>query len=462
MLAPQITTQCSRTALRSASRCAPKLAWGQSSLRYQSSTSSPAPPSVSSATSKPSDAKAEFRHNELAKIIRDTVKSTGPIPISQYMQFCLSHPTQGYYSKGDVFGQKGDFITSPEISQIFGELVAIWFLTRWMEKGSPSRVRIVELGPGRGTLMDDIVRTLSNFPGVASSLKSIHLVENSLAMREVQRKKLESRIEGKDIALNWYTGINEIPENEDEYTFFVAHEFFDAMPINTFEKTDMGWREVQVTHDPSFDPEISTPSAPSGLRFALSSSPTPLSTILPETSPRFSKLLSGSRVEVSQDSYKIMRQLGEIVNQGKGGCGLVIDYGAHKASYNSFRAFRKHEIVDVFQDPGNCDLTANVDFAYLGESLSNLSTPLGPMSQASFLQALGFHPRLAKLVEAAPEERREEIEKGAKRLVDLLGMGTQYQVMGVVSGVEELKEGIYPFSLKKEEEKQVASRVLRP
>ncbi|KIR81893.1 hypothetical protein I306_01204 [Cryptococcus gattii EJB2] len=416
-------------------------------LRYQST-------STVSSSSKPA-----AKLNELAKVIRDSIKSTGPIPASRYMQFCLSHPVHGYYSKGDVFGQKGDFITSPEISQIFGELVAIWFLTRWMEVDSPTQVRIVELGPGRGTLMDDVLRTLFNFPGIAASINSVHLVENSEAMREVQSQTLSPRIEGKDVKLNWYTSVEEIPETKDEFTLFVAHEFFDAMPINVFEKTDMGWREVLIDRDPSYSPDLPTSSSPSGLRFTLSSSPTTLSTILPSTSPRFANLPSGSRIEVSQDSYKIMHRLGQVINQGLGGCGLVVDYGADKAFASSFRAFRKHEIVDVFEDPGSCDLTANVDFAYLRESLTGIATSLGPISQAQFLLSLGIQPRLRKLLDTAPLDRREAIEKGAKRLIDVLGMGSQYQVMGVVSGEPEMKEGIYPFSVKKE---TVESKVLRP
>nr|ODN93190.1 hypothetical protein L203_00459 [Cryptococcus depauperatus CBS 7841] len=398
--------------------------------------------------------------NELAKIIRDSIKSTGPIPVSRYMQFCLSHPVHGYYSKGDVFGQKGDFITSPEISQVFGEAIAVWFLTRWMDADSPTRVRLVELGPGRGTLMDDVLRTLFNFPGISASIANIHLVENSEAMRGIQSQTLAPRIKDKDINIDWYTGLDEIPQSTDEYTLFVAHEFFDAMPINIFEKTDMGWREVQVNCDPSFSHDL--PISSSGLRLTLSPSATTLSSLLPCTSPRFASLPTGSRIEVSQDSFKIMLQLGNLINQGVGGCGLVVDYGADRAFADSFRAFKKHEIVGVFDSPGECDLTANVDFAYLRESLAGTATPLGPISQAQFLLSLGLQPRLRKLLESAPPSRREHIEKGAKRLIDTLGMGSQYQILGITSGTEVLKEGIYPFPLKQEKKEQVASRTLKP
>ncbi|WWD18208.1 hypothetical protein CI109_102658 [Kwoniella shandongensis] len=427
-------------------------------VRFQS-TSTPTSPSSDIPAVVPSQ-------NELTRIIRDTIKATGPIPVSRYMQFCLSHPVHGYYSKGDVFGQKGDFITSPEISQIFGELVAIWFLTRWTEADSPTRVRIVELGPGRGTLMDDILRTLFNFPGIAASIRSVHLVENSEAMRGIQSDRLSSRVEGKDIDLNWYTGVNEIPESPDEFTLFVAHEFFDAMPINVFEKTDMGWREVQVDTDSAYSPGLPTSASSSGLRLSISRSTTPLSTILPTTSPRFANLPVGSRIEIAQDSWKIMRHVGQLLSgssekgkaKAKGGCGLVIDYGADRAFGGSFRAFQNHKLADVFDDPGNADLTANVDFAYLRESLTGTATPLGPISQSHFLLSLGLQPRLRKLLETAPPERKELLSQGAQRLIDTLGMGSQYQVMGVVSGTDELKEEIYPFPLAS----KPVSRVLKP
>ncbi|KAK8865615.1 hypothetical protein IAR55_000759 [Kwoniella newhampshirensis] len=460
-----LNNQALRASLRAVSKLPRRATGDDLALIFARSQSTLIPPSSDNlaSTSIPSS-----KQNELSRIIRDTIKATGPIPVSRYMQFCLSHPIHGYYSKGDVFGQKGDFITSPEISQIFGELVAIWFLTRWMEADSPTRVRIVELGPGRGTLMDDILRTLFNFPGIAASIRSVHLVENSEAMRVVQSDKLSSRVEGKDVKLNWYTGVNEIPESPDEYTLFVAHEFFDAMPINVFEKTDMGWREVQVDNDSAFSSGLPTASSSSGLRLSISRTATPLSTILPSTSPRFANLPVGSRIEIAQDSWKIMRHVGQLLSgtssdgkgkgKGKGGCGLVVDYGADRAFRSSFRAFQNHKLVDTFDDPGDADLTANVDFAYLRESLTGTATPLGPIPQSQFLLSLGLQPRLRKLLDTAPPERRELLSQGAQRLIDTLGMGSQYQVMGVVNGTDELKQEIYPFPLAA----KPVSQVLKP
>ncbi|KAL7423569.1 hypothetical protein Q5752_001149 [Cryptotrichosporon argae] len=366
------------------------------------------------------------------------------------MQLCLTHPTAGYYSKGDVFGTKGDFITSPEISQIFGELVAIWLLTRWMAAGSPARTRLVELGPGRGTLMDDILRTLSTFPKIRHTVQSVKLVETSARLRDIQETRLAPRLESgaTRTALGWADSIEGVPES-DEFTMLVAHEFFDAMPIHTFERTAEGWREVRVDVDPSYDPKFPALSAglgSSGLRLTLSREPTTPSSLLPASSPRWAGLPVGSRIEVSPESWKIMRRAGTLLGGSGGsggGAGLVVDYGGDRTYGSSFRAFKEHKIVDVLAQPGHADLTANVDFAYLRESVDGLATPLRPTPQASFLLALGLQPRLMQLVASAPPVRRADIEQGAKRLVDRLGMGGQYQVMGVVPLNE--KAEVYPF-----------------
>ncbi|RSH90450.1 hypothetical protein EHS25_001055 [Saitozyma podzolica] len=426
----------------------------------------------------------------LSQVIKDSIRSTGPMSVARYMQFCLSHPTEGYYQKGDVFGKKGDFITSPEISQIFGEslnhgpsefhavlvaqlltraqLVAIWLLTRYIAAGNPPRVRLVELGPGRGTLMDDILRTLFTFPGIGSAIRSIHLVENSGKMRDIQGTKLAPRLEGRGVDLRWSDKIEDVSQTDD-FTLLVAHEFFDAMPVNVFEKTPQGYREVLVSSSPT----VSSVN-PSGLHLALSQEPTPLSTVLPATSPRFARLPIGSRIELAQDSWRIMRKLGEIVGGGTNasarasatsvgesggsfavdgvegaggrGAGLVIDYGADRVFGSSFRAFRNHKIVDIFDEPGSSDLTANVDFTYLRESLDGLSAKaLGPIPQSQFLLSLGLQPRLTKLLASATDdERRSQLQHGAKRLIDSLGMGSQYQVMGVVPASQGETE-VYPF-----------------
>ncbi|BGP54659.1 hypothetical protein JCM8202v2_002246 [Rhodotorula sphaerocarpa] len=200
------------------------------------------------------------------------------MPVSRYMTLCLQHPTLGYYTTRTVFGKEGDFITSPEISQVFGELLGIWFVTQWVAQGAPPRVRVVELGPGRGTLLADVLRTFRSLPEQSRPpVTSIHLVEASEQLRGVQRLKLattgfaETRTE-------WYSDIKEVPTSTDEFTVFIAHEFFDALPIHVFENTQNGWREVLVdVADPKTIVSTANPADP--LRMVLAPTPTPASAL---------------------------------------------------------------------------------------------------------------------------------------------------------------------------------------
>ncbi|KAG8930646.1 hypothetical protein FRC01_002450 [Tulasnella sp. 417] len=383
---------------------------------------------------------------KLAKIIEDTIRSTGPIPVSKYIQLCLSHPTEGYYMKGDIFGTKGDFITSPEISQAFGELVGIWLLSRWLEDGKPSRVQLVELGPGRGTLMDDILRATRGFKEFTSALTSVTLVETSEHLRKKQNEKLEKY----GVPLSWHDRIEDVPQ--DAYSLIVAHEFFDAMPIHVLQKTERGFREVMVGLDSTtliknrspldIDTTLASPTVQqtsSRLNFTLSAEPSPVTSVLVASSPRFANLPTGSRIEVSPASFKIAHNVGNLVE--KGGAALIVDYGGPRFFGNSFRAFRKHKVVEVFDEPGSSDLTANVDFAYLKEAMPQPGLFHGLLSQRDFLLKMGIEVRRNALMKnAIDDKRRKDIEHSVNRLIDPLGMGTQYQVMAVTP-----KERPYPF-----------------
>jgi len=397
----------------------------------------------------------------IEKILLDTIKVTGPISFGTYMQMCLSHPTEGYYMKSaqQVFGEKGDFTTSPEISQVFGELVGIWLLSQWLYAGNSRRLRLVELGPGRGTLMHDILRVLSQFSAAREAIEAVHLVETSPNMRQRQDEKLSPLASKHEWDVQWHTSIEEIPHDPSRFTLLVAHEFFDALPFNLIQKTQQGWQEVLIaaadsaqpaglnssslnvdtTLDRKREPTDSPSNPPSRFRRVLSRLPTASSTLLGLSSSRFKDLPSGSHVEISPTAFKIARKVGELVHDPEStrecsaGSALVVDYGAEKAFGNSFRAFKDHKIVDVFERPGECDLTVNIDFAYLKEALAGVATPLGPLAQGTFLTSMGLTARVEALKKAAKsEERAAEIDRAANRLVDKTGMGSQYQVMGIV------------------------------
>ncbi|KAI9508435.1 DUF185-domain-containing protein [Russula earlei] len=409
------------------------------------------------------------------KILLDTIKANGPVSFATYMQLCLSHPTEGYYMNpaNSVIGALGDFITSPEISQVFGELLGIWLSLQYRSTGAKHDVQLVELGPGRGTLMDDILRTLSQFPHTWGSVKHAHLVESSPALRAVQEKKLQAWDGEHGLKLHWHDSIDDVPEADGVYTMLVAHEFFDALPFHLIEKTHQGWKEVLITSIP--DPAAKTVLRPSDVLFAsqpspsptplsnpshdrslpitqtrfrpvLAAEPSPVSSLLGASSPRFSSLPIGARIEVSAASFQTSRKLGTLISRGAGGSALIIDYGKDHAVGNSFRAFKAHALADPFDAPGQADLTANVDFAYLVEALAGTATAHGPLSQRSFLLQMGIGARIAALKRAAASpDRARAVEKAAARLVDVMGMGREYKVLGVTGGVGGSAEEKWPF-----------------
>ncbi|KAF9787471.1 S-adenosyl-L-methionine-dependent methyltransferase [Thelephora terrestris] len=407
---------------------------------------------------------------KIEKIILDTIKANGPVSFSEYMSLCLAHPTEGYYTKPlrDILGARGDFVTSPEISQVFGELIAVWFLTRWLTNGTSSPFRIVELGPGKGTLMADILRAFSQFQAAKVAIQEIHLVETSHPLRSVQEQALKPFIDELGLKIQWHDNLDTITSTDKQYTMVLAHEFFDALPFHLIEKSQNGWREIKID-SVSIKPETTTilkppgstttlhkqtksntPTANSNFRL-VASQPSPSSSLLGLASPRFKDLPIGTRVEVSPASFKIAHRIGQLLStkaesSGLGGAALMVDYGGDHLHGDSFRAFKNHKLVDVFHQPGECDLTANVDFAFLKEAVSDLLLTHGPISQADFLTRMGIDVRVEALKSQASTERADEIEKAAKRLTDLTGMGKQYKVLGFTSAaVPGEDNGPWPF-----------------
>ncbi|WFD34030.1 hypothetical protein MCUN1_000858 [Malassezia cuniculi] len=435
----------------------------------------------------------------LKRLLADSIK----VP---YMQACLMNPDYGYYAgkhglEGNhVLGSRGDFITSPEISQVFGELLAIFFVMRWQSAGSPASVRLVEFGPGRGTLLGDMLRTFATFAPMIKCLHTIQLVEASPMLIVEQEQTLKAALEkvgktlvpadtpvdklGKDeIRVEWFPSYHAVPVEPTAWTIAVAHEFFDALPIHIFEKRTEGWREVMVDVDTGSNGSVSVLKASDlgkepekKLRYVLSPGETPWTKLLAVQSGRFDTVQPGQRVEVSPLSWVAARRMGELVSgydaqkvsgDGKplplsreenerrsapsaGGCGLIIDYGGAQFFSNSFRAFRSHKLIDPLELPGESDLTANVDFNYLNTAINSTDArAYGLLSQGDFLRSMGMSVRVEKLTKENPE-RAAAIAAAAARLVDSTGMGTQYKFMAVSAppaqraGTDSTEE-IYPF-----------------
>ncbi|CAG8486622.1 8075_t:CDS:10 [Diversispora eburnea] len=347
-----------------------------------------------------------------AKYLKEYIKNNGPISIAQYMREVLTNPKSGYYMKGDVFGRKGDFITSPEISQTFGELIGIWFLTQWNAQGKPNEFQIVELGPGRGTLMDDVLHCYRLIDG-------IHLIEVSPELRKIQRLKLCGnniaegnschRIDG--LKFFWHNSIEEIPEN--------------------------GWREILVDID---DSELS----PYHFQFKLSSEP--INTTTTTSSSSISSLLKkfidssnnnnkfniGDKIEISFESEKISTQIAKHIHNNKG-ASLIIDYGKDFIQGNTLRV-------------SQADLSANVNFQYLKESAKNLVNTYGPITQSKFLQTIGIKIRLEVLLKSTSPDRHESLISSVIRLIDPLSMGNIYKVLAFLPKEESQVPPIFGLS----------------
>ncbi|MDP6706949.1 MAG: SAM-dependent methyltransferase [Alphaproteobacteria bacterium] len=345
--------------------------------------------------------------SSLAGHLKRLIAANGPIPVSRYMAEALGHPEHGYYARRDPLGADGDFTTAPEISQMFGELIGLWCVEFWQRLGRPASLGLVELGPGRGTLMADALRAARLEPAFLDAV-SVHLVETSPALEALQRERLEG------LGACWHRSLETVPEG---CLLALANEFFDALPVRQFERGEQGWHERLVANGGE------------ALGFVLS--PTCLAeSLLPEA---FAGATVGSVVEVAPSRAATMAALaGRIAAHG--GAALVIDYGhADSAPGDTLQAVKQHAFHDVLSGPGEADLTAHVDFQALAEAARAAGAEAhGPVPQGDFLTALGIDLRAARLAAARPE-RAAEIERARSRLVAVDEMGRLFKALAVTA-----------------------------
>ncbi|XP_067149401.1 protein arginine methyltransferase NDUFAF7, mitochondrial [Apteryx mantelli] len=369
-----------------------------------------APPLPAAAARPCSGARGEAaagseRDGALLRHLLFKLRATGPVTVAEYMREALTNPGQGYYTRRGGVGESGDFVTSPEISQVFGELIGIWYISEWIATGKPKAFQLVELGPGRGTLTDDILRVFNQLASLLSKCDvSIHLVEVSPTLSEIQALmltggKLQPNPEDKSaymkgisktgIPIFWYRDIQDVPQG---YSFYLAHEFFDALPIHKFQRTEKGWREVLV----DIDPEV-----PDQLRFVLAPSSTPATEnfIQPEE--------TRDHVEVCPEAGVLIQRLASRLEKG-GGAALIADYGHDGTKTDTFRGFQNHKLHDVLKAPGTADLTADVDFSYLRKMTQGRTATLGPIKQREFLKNMGIDLRLQVLLQNSQDTATQE------------------------------------------------------
>ncbi len=326
--------------------------------------------------------------------IRRRIAVAGPMPVGEYMALCLGDPEHGYYRTRDPLGAGGDFITSPEISQMFGELIGLWMAAVWTRMDSPKSVNIVELGPGRGTLMNDALRAVKVLPAFRAAV-ALHLVEISPAMQAHQERTLA----GQDVRTTWHPSLDEVPEGP---AIIIANEFFDALPVSQAVKTASGWHERQIEID-------------NGGHLAF--------TIAPEPLPGFETLLPPAVRAAPAGAIFEWRAETEAMELGRriarhGGAALVIDYGhAESAAGDTLQAVGRHAYADVLGWPGHVDLTAHVDFQALARAVEAMGArAYGTITQGQLLFRLGIETRAAKLKAHASQPSAVDLDKAFARL----------------------------------------------
>ena len=330
----------------------------------------------------------------LGEELRRIIKAEGPITVARFMALCLSHPVHGYYMRGDPFGRGGDFTTAPEISQIFGELLGLWTLALWEQMGAPERVLLVELGPGRGTLMADALRAARIAPAFLHAV-SVHLVETSPTLRQRQGETLA----GISVPVAWHETLETVPEGP---LFAVANEFFDALPVHQAVRTADGWHGRCVGLDGEG-------------RLAFGIAPFPLPGFEATLPPKVRDAPPGAIYEWRSDA--IATELGRRI-AAHGGAALVLDYGhGESGTGDTLQAVQRHAFADPLAEPGEADLTAHVNFAALRRAGSRAgAATYGPVGQGAFLRRLGLGERAAALKRNATAAQARDIDLAAARL----------------------------------------------
>ncbi len=342
----------------------------------------------------------------LADLILRRIRATGPLTIAEFMTEALQHPRLGYYATRDPLGAAGDFVTAPEVSQVFGELIGLWCADVWTQMGRPDPVLLVELGPGRGTLMADALRALGVAPDFRRALR-LHLVETSPALRALQMKSLGA------VQPIWHESLDQVPAGP---MLLIANEFLDALPIRQFERRAGAWRERRVG------------LAPDGARlaFVLDSAPSASAALIPAP---LASAPEGSLIEVRPAAIRLGTDLARRLAVD-GGAALFIDYGhAESACGDTLQAVKAHRYHPVLDEPGSADLTAHVDFQAFAEVARAAGARVcGPVTQGDFLRALGVEVRAQQLLAKAAPPMRDRIETGVGRLIDADQMGTLFKV----------------------------------
>ncbi len=347
----------------------------------------------------------------LAERLKARIAATGPISVADYMAACLGDADDGYYMRRDPLGAAGDFTTAPEISQMFGELLGLWCAEVWRRAGAPAPVNLVELGPGRGTLMADALRAAAAaMPDFRGAL-AVHLVETSPTLRALQQSALA------DAAPHWHDGLETVPAGP---ALILANEFFDALPVRQFQRAADDWRERLVTID----------AEGGGFAFTLAARPGGFDG---DSHPALAGAAVGAIAETCPAALDLAGRIGRRLNRDVGAA-LIVDYGpAARAPGDSLQAVKAHAYHPVLADPGAADLTAHVDFeSLLGAAAAAGAGTFGPVTQGALLARLGIRERLQRLLAGADADRQAALLAAHRRLTDGDEMGSLFKAVAFV------------------------------
>lgn len=349
----------------------------------------------------------------LAQRLAARIDRRGAITVAEFMAAALTDPDHGYYMTGDPLGVAGDFTTAPEISQTFGELIGLWCADGWQALGAPSEIALVELGPGRGTLMADALRAARLAPGFLDAIR-LHLVEVSPALRGRQEAALAAAPLAEPP--RWHAHFGQVPEGP---VLLLANEVFDALPIRQFERSPRGWCERLVRRDETGE----------GFAFALAPLGPAASALIP---PALRAAPQDTVAEICPAGLALAAEIGRRLAH-HGGAALVIDYGSDRPSGRpTLQALRRHRPQPVLEAPGSADLTAHVDFAALVQAARTAGAAAhGPVTQGAFLAALGIAERAAALTKGATSAQSSDIAAAVKRLTDPAEMGALFKVLAL-------------------------------
>ena len=337
----------------------------------------------------------------LAELICKRITSQGPITVADYMAECLLHPEHGYYVTRDPLGSAGDFITAPEISQMFGEVIGLSLAQAWLDQGAPSRFALAELGPGRGTLMADIVRATRAVPGFQDAAE-VHFVEASPSLRAAQSRAVP--------AAQWHDRIDQLP---DLPLFLTANEFFDALPVRQFTRQSDGWAEHVVgLKDGALQIGRAEPA-----RLAL-------------LDHRIADTKEGDIVEICPALPTIISEISTRVAQ-RGGNAIVIDYGDWASQGDTLQALSHHKTVDPLAAPGTADLTTHVDFAEIARAVTKGAQYSRVTTQGVFLERLGITARAQQLAAGLTDDALDDLIAAHRRLTHPDEMGRLFKVIAI-------------------------------